>query len=132
MSSKFGFILVKPQLGENIGACARAMKNFGFSKLHIVEPKINFPNHKAKATSVGAYDIINKAKVFNNIQDAMEPFKDQRRDLRSSYDENNWLSKEEMRTAVRAYRLLRQDADIEQLTECYKNIKRKVGNLADV
>ena len=57
MSSKFGFILVKPQLGENIGACARAMKNFGFSKLHIVEPKINFPNHKAKATSVGAYDI---------------------------------------------------------------------------
>ena len=44
MSSKFGFILVKPQLGENIGACARAMKNFGFSKLHIVEPKINFPN----------------------------------------------------------------------------------------
>ena len=74
MSSKFGFILVKPQLGENIGACARAMKNFGFSKLHVVEPKINFPNHKAKATSVGAYDIINKAKVFNNIQDAIEPF----------------------------------------------------------
>ena len=74
MSSKFGFILVKPQLGENIGACARAMKNFGFSKLHIVEPKISFPNHKAKATSVGAYDIINKAKVFNNIQDAIEPF----------------------------------------------------------
>ena len=74
MSSKFGFILVKPQLGENIGACARAMKNFGFSKLHIVEPKINFPNHKAKATSVGAYDIINKAKVFNNIEDAIESF----------------------------------------------------------
>ena len=74
MSSKFGFILVKPQLGENIGACARAMKNFGFSKLYIVEPKINFPNHKAKATSVGAYDIINKARVFSNIQDAIEPF----------------------------------------------------------
>ena len=74
MSSKFGFILVKPQLGENIGACARAMKNFGFSKLYIVNPKINFPNHKAKATSVGAYDIINKAKVFDNIQDAIKPF----------------------------------------------------------
>ena len=74
MSSKFGFILVKPQLGENIGACARAMKNFGFSKLHIVEPKINFPNHKAKATSVGAYDIINKAKVFDKIEDAIESF----------------------------------------------------------
>jgi len=74
MNSKFGFILVKPQMGENIGACARSMKNFGFSKLHIVEPKINFPNHKAKATSVGAYDIINKAKVFNKIEDAISTF----------------------------------------------------------
>tara|TARA_B100000902_G_C27263431_1_gene892135 strand:+ start:996 stop:1718 length:723 start_codon:yes stop_codon:yes gene_type:complete len=74
MNNKFGFILVKPQMGENIGACARSMKNFGFSRLHIVEPRINFPNHKAKATSVGAYDILNKAKVFNRIEDAIEPF----------------------------------------------------------
>ena len=74
MKSKFGFILVKPQLGENIGACARSMKNFGFSKLHIVNPKINFPNHKAKATSVGAYDIINEAKVFNNVEDAINSY----------------------------------------------------------
>ena len=74
MQNKFGFILVKPQLGENIGACARSMKNFGFNKLHIVEPKINFPNHKAKATSVGAYDIIGKAKVFKNVEDAINSF----------------------------------------------------------
>jgi tRNA/rRNA methyltransferase len=74
MKSKFGFILVKPQLGENIGACARSMKNFGFSKLYIVEPKTNFPNHKAKATSVGAYDIINKAKVFNKVENAIKSF----------------------------------------------------------
>ena len=66
--------LVKPQLGENIGACARSMKNFGFTKLHIVSPKINFPNHKAKATSVGAYDIINKAKVFNETKEAISNF----------------------------------------------------------
>ena len=74
MQNKFGFILVKPQLGENIGACARSMKNFGFNKLHIVEPKINFPNHKAKATSVGAYDIINSAKVYNNVEDVVNKF----------------------------------------------------------
>ena len=74
MKNKFGFILVKPQLGENIGACARSMKNFGFSKLYIVDPKINFPNHKAKATSVGAYDIINKAKVFDKIENAINDF----------------------------------------------------------
>ena len=74
MKNKFGFILVKPQLGENIGACARSMKNFGFTKLHIVSPKINFPNHKAKATSVGAFDIINKAKVFNETSKAISSF----------------------------------------------------------
>ena len=74
MKNKFGFVLVKPQLGENIGACARSMKNFGFTKLHIVSPKINFPNHKAKATSVGAYDIINKAKVFNETSEAISNF----------------------------------------------------------
>ena len=74
MKSKFGFILVKPQLGENIGSCARSMKNCGFSKLYIVSPKINFPNHKAKATSVGAYDIINKAKVFSETKDAVGKF----------------------------------------------------------
>ena len=62
MKNKYGFILVKPQLGENIGACARSMKNFGFSKLHIVSPKFSFPNHKTKVTSVGAFDIINKTK----------------------------------------------------------------------
>ena len=74
MKNKFGFILIKPQLGENIGACARSMKNFGFSKLYIVDPKFSFPNHKAKATSVGAYDIISKTKVFDKIEDALNPF----------------------------------------------------------
>jgi len=74
MKNKFGFILIKPQLGENIGACARSMKNFGFNKLHIVSPKISFPNHKAKATSVGAFDIINKAKVFKETNEAINDF----------------------------------------------------------
>jgi tRNA/rRNA methyltransferase len=74
MKNKFGFVLIKPQLGENIGACARSMKNFGFNKLHIVSPKISFPNHKAKATSVGAFDIINKAKVFNETKEAINNF----------------------------------------------------------
>ena len=74
MKNKFGFILVNPQIGENIGASARAIKNFGFSKLNIVKPKQNWPNSKAKATSVGAYDIIKKAKIFNNTQDAINEF----------------------------------------------------------
>ena len=74
MKNKFGFILIKPQLGENIGACARSMKNFGFNQLHLVSPKFSFPNHKTKVTSVGAFDVINKAKVFDEIQKAIERF----------------------------------------------------------
>ena len=74
MSSKFGFILVKPQLGENIGACARSMKNFGFTNLNIVSPKFAFPNHKTKVTAVGAYNIIDKAKIFNTTDKAISKF----------------------------------------------------------
>ena len=74
MNNKFGIILVKPQLGENIGASARSMKNFGFSKLHIVKPKFTFPNNKTKVTSVGAFDIINKTKIFQNLPRAIDDF----------------------------------------------------------
>ena len=74
MKNKFGFILVKPQIGENIGACARSLKNFGFSKLHIVSPKQSWPNNKAKATSVGAYDVVKRAKIYDNTYDAINDF----------------------------------------------------------
>ena len=70
--SNVHFILFKPQLAENIGACARALKNFNFSKLKIVSPKISFPNEKVFATSVGAKDIINASKVYNNFEDAIK------------------------------------------------------------
>ena len=74
MQNKFGFILVNPQLGENIGACARAIKNFGFLNLSIVEPRDPWPNTKARMTSVGAYNIIQKAKIYKNVSDAIEKF----------------------------------------------------------
>ena len=74
MKNKFGFILVNPQLGENIGACARSMKNFGFKTLNIVNPKFTFPNHKTKVTSVGAYDIINNTKIFKSTDKAISEF----------------------------------------------------------
>ena len=74
MKNKFGFILVNPQLGENIGASARALKNFDFSKLEIISPKQSWPNNKAKVTSVGAYNIIKKAKIYSNTKDAISNY----------------------------------------------------------
>ena len=69
--NNISFILHKPQLSENIGACARGIKNFNFNKLLIINPKPIFPNDKILATSVGAKDIVNKAKVFNNLEDSL-------------------------------------------------------------
>ena len=66
------FILHKPQLSENIGACARGMKNFNFKKLIVVDPKPIFPNDKILATSVGAKNIINKAKSYENLEKSLK------------------------------------------------------------
>ena len=61
------FILVRPQMGENIGSVARAIKNFNIKYLRIVNPRCNWPNQKALATSVGAKDILKSAKIYNSF-----------------------------------------------------------------
>ena len=66
------FILHQPQLSENIGACARAIKNFNFKKLVIVKPKPIYPNDKIFATSVGAKDIVINSKVHENLESAVK------------------------------------------------------------
>ena len=70
--SNISFILHQPQLSENIGACARALKNFNFSKLIVINPKVTYPNDKIFATSVGAKDIIKKSKTFKNLESSLK------------------------------------------------------------
>ena len=65
------FILVRPQIGENIGSVARAIKNFNIKYLRIINPRCSWPNHKALATSVGAQDILKSAKIYNSIEKAI-------------------------------------------------------------
>jgi len=69
--NNISFILHKPQLSENIGACARAIKNFSFKKLILINPKPIFPNDKILATSVGAKDIIKQSKKYDNLEKAL-------------------------------------------------------------
>ena len=69
--NNISFILHRPQLSENIGACARAIKNFNFKKLILINPKPIFPNDKIWATSVGAKNIINQSKKYNNLEQAL-------------------------------------------------------------
>ena len=72
INNNITFILHRPQLSENIGACARGLKNFNFKKLHIIDPKPIFPNDKILATSVGAKNIINNSKVFDSLEPALK------------------------------------------------------------
>jgi tRNA/rRNA methyltransferase len=72
LANNITFILHKPQLSENIGACARGMKNFNFQKLSVIDPKPIFPNDKILATSVGAKNIINKSKVYDHLEPALK------------------------------------------------------------
>ena len=69
--NNISFILHKPQLSENIGACARAIKNFSFKKLVLINPKPIYPNDKILATSVGAKDIIKQSIKYDNLEEAL-------------------------------------------------------------
>jgi len=62
------FILVRPQIGENIGSVARAIKNFNIKYLRIVNPRCVWPNPKALATSVGANDVLKSAKIYDSVE----------------------------------------------------------------
>ncbi|XDZ64657.1 RNA methyltransferase [Alphaproteobacteria bacterium LSUCC0684] len=65
-----GVILVEPQMGENIGAAARAMKNCGLSRLHLVSPRDGWPNPAADAMASGGIDILNSASLADNTAEA--------------------------------------------------------------
>ncbi len=64
-------ILVEPQMGENIGAAARAMLNFGLTGLRIVNPRDGWPNAKAGSMAAGASTVIDNARVFDSVEAAI-------------------------------------------------------------
>jgi len=64
-------VLVEPQLGENIGAAARAMANFGLSRLRLVKPLQGWPNEKARAMASGADRVLAGAALYDNLPAAI-------------------------------------------------------------
>jgi len=71
--------------------------------------------------------VVDFIKAFDENERAMEPFKEHRRDLRKNYVENGWLSKDEMKQAVRAYRMLQQDEDFSTLQDIYDRLRNSLG-----
>jgi len=64
-------VLVEPQLGENIGAAARAMANFGLSRLRLVKPVQGWPNERARVMAAGADRVLDKATLHDSLADAV-------------------------------------------------------------
>jgi len=64
-------ILVEPQLGENIGAAARVMANFGLSRLRLVSPRQAWPNPKARMMAAGADRVLDAAALFGTVGEAI-------------------------------------------------------------
>ena len=71
IKNKFEFILVEPSHPGNIGASARAIKNMGFKNLSLVKPK-GFPDDEAYYRAKGAKDILENAKIFNDLASALK------------------------------------------------------------
>ncbi|HWD48442.1 MAG TPA: RNA methyltransferase [Rhizomicrobium sp.] len=71
MNSAPIIVLSHPQIGENIGAAARAMANFGLSELRMAAPRDGWPNEKATAMAVGASYILDDAKVYPTLKEAL-------------------------------------------------------------
>lgn len=65
------FILVAPQMGENIGAAARVMANFGLTDLRLVAPRDGWPNPAAETMSAGALPDVVTVRVFDRVEDAI-------------------------------------------------------------
>jgi tRNA/rRNA methyltransferase len=64
-------VLVEPQLAENIGACARAMANFGLSRLRLVAPRPSWPNDKARMMAAGADRVLDGAEIYDSLAAAI-------------------------------------------------------------
>ncbi len=65
------FILIRPQMGENIGAAARAMWNFGLDRMAIVAPRDGWPNSRAVAMASGAGRLLDEAQLYDTTADAI-------------------------------------------------------------
>ena len=71
MAEKPVIVLVRPQLGENIGKVARAMLNFGLAELRMVSPRDGWPNPSAGPAAAGADEVLAKARIFDTTADAI-------------------------------------------------------------
>ena len=72
--------------------------------------------------------VINYLKSMIALEEAMEPYKEQKKDLRDEYIENKWLTKDEIWSAVKAFRLYNKAADMDDLNDMFDIIEKQFGS----
>ena len=70
--------------------------------------------------------VVEFIKAFRAIEDEMAPYKEHKRDLRTNYAKNGWLTRDEMRQAVLAFRMITKGDDIDQFSEYYNQLNKKL------
>jgi|TARA_B100000282_G_scaffold273081_1_gene228797 hypothetical protein len=76
--------------------------------------------------------VVNYLKSMIALEEAMEPFKEQKKELRAEYIENGWLSKEEIWSAIKAFRMYQKSADLDAVNEMFDLIEKKFGPKEEV
>ena len=79
------------------------------------------------AVSQKTEKMVEYIRSLKTLEDAMEPYKEQKRELREEFKRQGWLTKEELSTTVKAYRMMKNDVDLEQFVELYQTLLERSG-----
>ena len=91
------------------------------------QPNLSVVEGADKETSKEQY-VINYLKSMLALEEAMDPYKEQKKDLRKEYMENGWLTRGEIWATVKAYRLYEGDADIDDLNDMFEIVEKQFGS----
>ena len=84
-------------------------------------------SNSTESTKTTEEYVVEFIKALKAVEDEMEPYKEHRKDLRKNYVENGYLSREEVRFAVKAYRMLKSDDDYDIFSEIYEKLYKSIG-----
>jgi|TARA_R110002049_G_scaffold56855_2_gene156456 hypothetical protein len=79
------------------------------------------------AVSQKTEKMVEYIRSLKTLEDAMEPYKEQKRELREEFKRQGWLTKDELSTTVKAYRMMKNDVDLEQFVELYQTLLERSG-----
>ena len=79
------------------------------------------------AVSQKTEKMVEYIRSLKTLEDAMEPYKEQKRELREEFKRQGWLTKDEISTTVMAYRMMKNDVDLEQFVELYQTLLERSG-----